>query len=280
MRRSLLFIPANNPGMLQNANVFKADSVIFDLEDAVGVTQKDSARILLKNFLATFCLDLEVIIRINDLDTPYYMDDLNTVLSDNVDTIMLPKANVKQLRRLAEILSTLEKAKNLKKKIKIIPIIELATSVLEVDEIVKCERVDGVLLGAEDLSSDMEFERTLTGDEIFYPRAKIAYACKAHLIDAIDTPFTDVHNLDGLLKDSLRAKNLGMNAKSAIHPNQVSLINKTFSPTQKQIETALKIELAAKSNKGVFSLDGKMVDKPIIERSKKVLEKARKYDLL
>jgi citrate lyase subunit beta/citryl-CoA lyase len=141
-------------------------------------------------------------------------------------------------------------------------------------------RVNGILLGAEDLSSDMQFERTFVGDEILYPRAKIAYACAAYGIDAIDTPFVDVHNLDGLLKDSLRAKNLGMNAKSAIHPNQISIINKTFSPTQKQIENALKIELAAKSNKGVFSLDGKMVDKPIIERSKKILEKARKYDLL
>ena len=280
MRRSLLFIPANNPGMLQNSNVFKADCVIFDLEDAVSVDQKDSARILLKNFLNTFKLDLEVIIRINDLDTPYFMDDLETILSSKVHTIMLPKANVGHLKKLDEILRTFEKSKKLNKKIAVIPIIELAASVMEVDKIVHCPRVNGVLLGAEDLSSDMEFERTLIGDEILYPRAKIAYACKAASIDAIDTPFTDVHNIDGFLADCLRAKNLGMNAKSAIHPNQISIINKTFSPTKRQIEVALKIELAAKSNKGVFSLDGKMVDKPIIERSKKILEKARKYDLL
>lgn len=280
MRRSLLFIPANNPGMLQNSNVFKADSVIFDLEDAVSINQKDSARILLKNFLDSFALDVEVVIRINDLDTPYFLDDLDTILSDKVDTIMLPKASKIHLKRLDEILSNFEKAKKIKKKIKIIPIIELASSVLEVDQIASLPRIDGVLLGAEDLSSDMEFERTLVGDEILYPRAKIAYACKAYGIDAIDTPFTDVHNLDGLIKDCLRAKNLGMNAKSAIHPNQISTINQTFQPTAKQIENALKIEIAAKNNKGVFSLDGKMIDKPIIERSKKILEKARKYDLL
>lgn len=280
MRRSLLFIPANNPGMLQNSDLFKADSIIFDLEDAVSAAQKDSARILLRNFLRAFTLEAEVIIRINDLDSPYFMDDLNTVLSNMVNTIMLPKASIKHLKTLDVLLTNLESSKVILNKINIIPIIELASSVLEIEEIVKMPRVDGILLGAEDLSSDMEFERTQAGDEIFYPRVKIAFACKAMQIDAIDTPFTDVHNLDGLYQDTMRAKTLGMNAKSAIHPNQINILNNIFVPTQKQIDNALKIYTAAKSNKGVFSLDGKMVDKPIIERSKKILEKARKFDLL
>lgn len=280
MRRSLLFIPANNPGMLTNANVFNADGVIFDLEDAVSVSEKDSARILLKNYLNTFSHELEVIVRINGLDTEFYMEDLKAIVSDNMDTIMLPKARVSDIKLLNSILETIEKSLNMKKKIGIIPIIELAISVLEVEEIVKLPRVNGVLLGAEDLSSDMEFVRTELGNEIMYPRAKIAFAAKAYSIDAIDTPFTAVHNLDGLLEDTKRAKALGMNAKAAIHPNQVSIINKEFSPTHKQIEEALKIEISSKNNKGVFSLDGKMVDKPIIERSKKILEKARKYGML
>jgi len=280
MRRSLLFIPANKPGMLQSANIYPCDSVIFDLEDAVSVDQKDSARILLKNFLNAFPLNKEVVIRINALDTNFFMDDLDYLVSDKIDAIMLPKANVEYIIRLNEILNIFEKTKNLTKKIKIIPIIEEACAVLQVEEIVKLERVDGLLLGAEDLTRDLEIERTKTGDEILYPRFKIAYACKAYAIDAIDTPFTDVNDFEGLRKDVYNAKKIGFTSKAVIHPNQIEIINECFSPTKDQIEYANKVLLAAQDHSGVFSLDGKMIDKPIIERCKKILEKARKYDLL
>lgn len=280
MRRSLLFIPANNPGMLQTSDIFSADSIIFDLEDAVSVSEKDSARILLNNYLNTFKVDYEIIVRINDLDSPYYLNDLELLVSEKIDTIMLPKATLDSTLRLNKILTNIEAKKQLNKKLKVIPLIELAKSVLEVEEIAKAPRVDGLLLGAEDLSSDMEFERTIEGLEIFYPRTKIAYVAKANLIDAIDTPFTDVRNNNGLIADIKRAKGLGFTAKAAIHPNQVSFINEYFTPSKKQIEYALKVEKAAKNNKGAFSLDGKMIDKPIIERNKKILEKARKYGLL
>lgn len=280
MRRSCLFIPANNPGMLQNSNLFSADAVIFDLEDAVSVSEKDSARILLKNFLNTFPLDVEVIIRINGLDTEFYQDDIEQIVDEKIDCIMLPKAKVADVTKLNLLLEAIEFTNKFKKHIKIIPIIELAESVLQVEEIVKLPRVDGILLGAEDLSSDLQIERTKTSEEITYPRSKIAYACHALKIDAIDTPFTDVVDNEGLRIDANNAKKLGMNAKAAIHPNQISVINEVFSPSQKQIDYAMKVLKAAESNQGAFSLDGKMVDKPIIERSQKVIEKAKKYDLL
>ncbi len=194
---------------------------------------------------------------------------------------MLPKASVKTIKQLIEILKVKEQVNKVDKPIKIIPIIEEASAVLEIEEIVKQERITGLLLGAEDLTKDMEIERTKSGEEIFYPRSKIAYAAKAFNLDAIDTPFTDVFDNEGLKKDCLKAKSLGLNAKAAIHPNQIEIINNSFSPTKDQITYAKKVMLAAESNtSGVFSLDGKMVDKPIIERSKKILEKARKYDLL
>lgn len=280
MRRSCLFIPANNPGMLQNSSLFNADAIIYDLEDAVSVSEKDSARNLLKNYLKTFTVSAEVIVRINALDSPFFMDDLNEIISDKVDAIMLPKAHIQEIKKLGEILDNLEKVKKINKRIAIVPIIELASSVLEIEEIASLERIDGILLGAEDLSSDMEFERTKSGEEITYPRSKIAYSAAAYKIDAIDTPFTDVKDNEALRKDALMAKRLGLNAKAAIHPNQIAIINEVFSPTAKQIETALRIVMAAKSNKGAFSLDGKMVDKPIVDRSEKLLAKAKKYDLL
>jgi len=281
MRRSLLFIPANNPGMLQNATLFSADSVIFDLEDAVSLSDKDSARILLKNFLEKFSFDIEVVVRINGLDTNLFMDDLNEIITEKINTVMVPKARISDLIKLDLILENIEQSKKIYKKIKIIPIIELASSLLEVEEIAKLDRVDGVLLGAEDLASDLEIERTSSGEELLYPRSKIAYACRALKKDAIDTPFTDTLSDEGLTIDSLTAKRLGLNAKAAIHPNQVRFINQVFSPSPKQIEHALRvIKAETESSKGAFSLDGKMIDKPIIERSKKVIEKAKKYDLI
>ena len=282
MRRSLLFIPGNNPAMLQNADVFGADAVIFDLEDAVNVTEKDNARNLIHYYLESHDnLPMEVVVRINGLDTTYYEADLDLIVSDHIDAIMLPKAKVKELNELDLLLTKLEKERNLKKKIKVIPIIELAKSVLEVEGIVACPRVDGVLLGAEDLTSDMEVTRTKQGVEIEYARARVAMACKAYQIDAIDTPFTDVNDNEGLKKDTLHACELGMNAKSAIHPNQLDVINTIFMPTKKLIDWALRVRKAtidaSKKGLGVFSLDGKMVDKPVMQRAEKILAKARKF---
>lgn len=281
MRRSLLFIPGNNPGMLQNANLFNADGVILDLEDAVSINDKDSARFLVQNYLESFHVEkLEIIVRINGLDTCYYEEDLEAIMGETLDTIMVPKAHVKDLQKLDKILTSYEEKLKLTKKVAIIPIIELAESLLEVEQIATLPRVNGILLGAEDLTSDMEVERTINGDEIFYARCKIALACKAYKIDAIDTPFTNTNEDDLLLKDAQKALSLGMNAKACIHPNQIAIVNNVFSPSLKAINYALRVIEASKNNTGVFSLDGKMIDKPIIERSQKVVDKAKKFGLI
>lgn len=278
MRRSLLFIPGNNPGMLQSCDIFSSDAVIFDLEDAVSGTEKDSARNLVVNYLNTYRPDIEIIIRINGFDTPFYLDDLNAVLNCDIDAIMLPKARVHDILTLEEII------KSFKKDVKIVPIIEQAISLIEVEEIAKCELVDGILLGAEDYTKDLEVTRTKEGNEIFYARCRVINACKAYKIDAIDTPFTDTNDEEGLIKDTRFAKSLGMNAKSAIHPNQIDVINKIFTPTEKEIEYAKRVLLARDEafakGLGVFSLDGKMVDKPVIERALKVIEKAKRFGVL
>lgn len=278
MRRSLLFIPGNNPGMLQSCDIFGSDAVIFDLEDAVSGTEKDSARNLVCNYLKAFTPNVEVVIRINGFDTPFYLDDLKAILECNISAIMLPKARVNDIKKLEEII------KESKKNITIIPIIEQCNSLIEVEEIAACELVDGILLGAEDYTKDLEVTRTKEGMEILYARYKVINACKAYKIDAIDTPFTDTNDDPGLLKDTSFAKSLGMNAKSAIHPNQIETINKVFTPTEKEINYATRVLIARdeafSKGLGVFSLDGKMVDKPVIERAEKVIEKAKKFGVL
>ena len=282
MRRSLLFIPSNNPAMLQNADIFGADSIIFDLEDAVNITEKDNARNLLHYYLnAHENLPMEVVVRINGLDTEYYEKDLEKIVSDNIDTIMIPKATIEYVNQLDELLTEIEARKQMSKKIKVLPIIELAYSVLQVETIASLNRVDGILLGAEDLTSDMEVTRTKEGLEIEYPRARVAMACKAYKIDAIDTPFTDVTDNNALKVDALHAMQLGMNCKAAIHPNQLDTINEVFMPSEKQIIWASRVmkanEDANAKGLGVFSLDGKMVDKPVLDRARKILAKAKKF---
>ncbi len=286
MRRSLLFIPANSPAMLQNADVFDADSIIFDLEDAVSIQEKDSARILLTHYLKYFPYEknFEVIVRINSYDyKEYFYDDLNLLPFDKIDTIVLPKADLESLDVLDKFLTKKEKELNLDTKIHIIPLIELASSLIIVNDIARHSRVNGVFLGAEDLSADMNFVRTSSGEEILLARNMVTLAAKAFKIDAIDTPYTDIDNLYGLNSDALKAKSFGMNAKSAIHPNQINVINRVFSPSKEEIIFAEKLlaraDEAEKEGLGVFNFMNQMVDKPVIERARQVLEKAKRWNL-
>lgn len=284
MRRSLLFIPGNNPSMLQNSDVFEADSIIIDLEDAVNITEKDSARNLVKSYLNTKKkFNSEMIVRINGMDTKYYQDDLNSIVSDQIDAIMLPKASSQNLAKLDEILTEIEGKNHLTKRIKIIPIVELASSLIEVNSIASSKRVDGILLGAEDFTSDMEVYRTKEGKEISYARSAIAVASVANHIEAIDTPFTDVNDFIGLEEDIKNSLQLGMKAKAAIHPNQIEIINRMYAPTPDQIVWAKQImaalENANKNKLGAFSVNGKMVDKPVIERASKILKKAEIFNI-
>jgi len=285
MHRSFLFIPGNNPAMLQNADVFGADAVIFDLEDAVIFSEKDAARQLIKSFFETLKNPgFSVYVRINAVTSSLGAEDLNAVLSEHVDGIVLPKATVIDIKTVTKLLETFEMARNKRKRTSIIPIIETAKAVLEMEAIAQMPRVTGLLLGAEDLTGDMEIERTETGEEIEYPRSKLAYACKAFGIEAIDTPFTDVYNDVGLEKDSLHALALGTNAKAVIHPNQIECVNRIFSPSRKAIEQAMRIiaaDLDAQTkHRGVFSLDGKMIDKPVVDRAKKLIQKAEQFGLI
>ncbi len=274
MRKSLLFIPANHPAMLQNADVFEADAVIFDLEDGVHLTEKDAAKDLLNSFLNKFKLsNIEVIVRINEVN------DLNEIINERIDTILLPKADQKTLLLLEQKLTVLEKKHKLNKKIGIIALIETPESVLNAFDIAKQKRVNGLLLGAEDLATYLGVVRTLEAHEIEFARNMVIYAAKSFQIDAIDTPFVDTNDLDGLKQDTLYAKSLGMSGKACIHPNQIDLVNTSFLPSIDEINYAKKIllakEKADQDGLGAFSVDGKMIDQPIIKRALNILEKTK-----
>jgi citrate lyase subunit beta/citryl-CoA lyase len=282
MRRSLLFIPGNSPAMLQNADVFNADSVIIDVEDAISNKEKDSARYLVFQFLNDLPnLEVEIMVRINGFDTEFYDADITMLTHPKVRAFVLPKATSKQIEQMDKILTLLEKERKIHRKIGIVPIIESAISVLEMEEIAKSPRVCGLLLGGEDLTSDLGVNRTKEGHELDYARGKMAMVCKAYKIDAIDTPYTFTGDDAGLSKDASKVKRLGFTAKSCIHPNQVEKINQVFSPNEKEINKAMKILLAyEQSDGGVFSLDGEMIDEPIIKRAKTLIARAERFHLL
>ena len=271
MSRSYLFIPGNTPSMIQNLDVFESDAVIIDFEDSVMLHDKDAARILVSNFLNKYQFEkTDVYLRINSEDTDFFKEDVLATTNLPIKGYVLPKALPESIDELSKITDK-----------DIIPIIESPIAFLKAESIAEKKQVTGILLGAEDYTKEMGIDRTVEGTEILYVRSRLAIICNAYSIESIDTPFTMKDNEEGLVTDCLNAKNLGFTSKSSIHPNHVDTINLTFSPSEEEINTALRIVKKAETEqKGAFSLDGKMVDLPIIEKAKKVLTKAKKYHLL
>lgn len=281
MRRTMLFMPGNNAGMLLNADALGADSVILDLEDAVSPTEKDAARILVRNALKYLDYrDCEVIIRINSIDTDFWKKDLDEIIPFRPDFIMPPKINSKEdIEIVASYMEEVEKRHDIKEATPIIALIETALGVENAYEIARSsDRVIGIFLGAEDLTADLRCERTKEGAEILYARGRMVMAARAANIAVYDTPFTDVNDDEGLIKDSEFAKSLGFSGKAAISPRHVMAINEVFSPSLEEIEYAREvmdtIREAEEQGKGAVSLRGKMIDAPIVERARQTLEMA------
>lgn len=274
--RTLLFIPGNNPGMLQSLDILGADCVFIDLEDAVALSEKDAARILVREYLLTFETKTDIFVRINPLDSPYFYEDLEAIKDLDIKGIVLPKAEIESMTRVEEYLNK----NNL--ELAVIPLIETAIGLETALDIVRIsDRIIGLFLGAEDLTLDLGAKRTKGSKEIEYARSRIIAASKANGIQAFDTPFTDTDDIEGLRIDTENAKNLGMTGKTAISPRHVDIINEVFSPTDAEIEYALRVVEGVKSANekglGAFSLDGKMVDAPIIRRALNLLRLSRDY---
>lgn len=287
LRRTMLFMPGNNPGMLQTAHLFGADSVIFDLEDAVAITEKDSARTLVREALKNNdYTGTEVVIRINPLSTPFAKKDIEVMGVTKPHAILLPKASVEDMITLDTMLTKIELQEGFSlNSIKIHALVETAMGIETVKEIIQAsERCVAVLLGGEDLAADLGVKRTFHSEEIFYARTRVVNACKAFKVDALDTPFTDTNHMEELKLDTEKAKNLGFSGKLAINPRQIEKIHEVFAPTPAEIRYALRVldakEKAETDGLGVFTLDGKMVDLPIINRAVNTLNIAKLVGLI
>lgn len=231
-RKSLFIVPGNNPRMLQEAQVFASDAIMFDLVSQVPPEEKDAARILVKEALHFLdYADVEIIVRVNSLDSGYGLADIERIGTAHPDTIMVPQATETQLIQIDNILTGIEQKERFPAgSIGLIPIIQTAYALEYVKDILKASpRVKGAYFNAEGLAADLGIPRVKDSDQIIYARSRIAIACRAEGLDAIDTPYMDGNDTEALVQDTTKAKYLGLTGKAAIDARQIDIINEIFA---------------------------------------------------
>ena len=279
LRRSMMFIPGNNPGMIRDANIYGADSIMFDLEDSVAYTEKDAARLLVYNALKT--LDFgrkETVVRINDLSSGLGVADLEAVVRAGVQVVRLPKTDSAQ-----DVIDCEREIERIEKEAGMpvgttgmMAAIESANGVLNAAAIAKAsDRLIGIALGAEDYVTDLKTTRS-DGIELLFARSMILNAARAAGIAALDTVYSDVNNEEGFVAEATIIKKLGFDVKSIINPRQIEPLHKVFMPSEKDLNKARAImDAIAEANargSGVASLKGKMIDKPVVIRAQRLLD--------
>ena len=276
--RSLIFVPGNNPRFLEKAKKIQADIVCFDLEDSVPDNEKTSARKLIKNALKSRSeYSSSIFVRTNSPLSGKISSDLKEIIQKGIDGIVIPKVNnISELKPIQKILSDLEKSKKLK-PIQIIPSIESAEGVVNSYQIASFgKRVTAIVFGIFDLLNDLGVEYTKDSPGGKYSRYKIPVDAAAAGISAIDGIWQDLNDLKGLQKDCNFGKSLGYTGKSVIHPDQISMVHKSFHPNKTEISWAEQVckayEESTKKGKGATTVDGKMIDEVHYKQAKTLLD--------
>jgi Citrate lyase beta subunit len=283
LRRTMLYLPGNNPNMLLRGHLFNPDGLILDLEDAVAVREKDAARILIRDVLKRGEFgSCEVTVRINGLDTEYWRKDLEALVPlGRLDGVRAPKVDdAATVKLLDEALSEIESKAGLEVgRTKVFCLLETARGIFNTYDIASASpRVTAVIPGGEDLTADLRTNRSPEGTELEGIRRNVIVAARAAGVDALDTVFPRITDDDGLRRETSFIKQLGFDGKSVIHPNQIPIIHEVFNPTEKEIERAQKIVAAAKEaaerGLGAVQVDGRMVDAPVVKRALFTLTRA------
>jgi len=284
-RRSRLYLPGNTPKLMLNAGIHQPDGIILDLEDSVAVDKKTEARLVVRNALRGVNVSgAERMVRINQL--PQGLEDLNYIVPHHVNLILLPKCeSADQVKQVDQRISQILADRGLDYPVFIMPIIESALGVVKAFEIASAsDQVAALAIGLEDYTADLGTARTREGKESYYARIQLVKAAKAAGIQAIDSVFSDVADMDGLKDVVLESKSLGFDGMGCIHPRQIRVIHKTFAPTVLEINKAKKIVLAfddaTANGLGVVSLGSKMIDPPVVKRAQKTIDLALKSGLL
>jgi len=277
-RRTVLFTPGNKPDLLRKAADSGADTVVFDLEDAVHPSRTDEAIRTVTEFLESVSSapGPELCVRLNGGDDG--RAELRSFVRDGVaaklDSVMVPKAT-----SASDVDRITASVPDNYGSISVLALIETARGVLSAPEVAATDRTDALVLGAEDFAADVSARRTREGTEIQYARQRVIVSAAASGVDAIDTVYTDYSDKDGLREEATFANDLGFDGKLAIHPSQVDVIERAFTPSTDDVEWARKV-LAAREevDGGVFSVDGQMIDAPLLDRAEDILDRAGERD--
>ncbi|WP_242362112.1 citrate (pro-3S)-lyase subunit beta [Limosilactobacillus antri] len=288
LRRTMMFVPGNNAGMVKDAGIYGADSIMFDLEDSVSMSEKDAARMLVYEALQTQDYgDSELVVRVNGLDTPYFKNDVYAMVKAGIEVVRLPKVESAQM--MLDLVKVVEEAE---KKFgrepgstHVMAAIESAKGVLNAPEIAaSTDRMIGLALSAEDYTTDMKTHRYPDGAELEFARNMILHAARAAGIAAFDTVFTNMNDVEGFQRETEHIHELGFDGKSLVNPRQIDWVNKVYEPTKKEIENALDVEAAIEEahqkSSGVISMNGQMVDRPVVLRAQRVIRLAKASNLI
>ncbi len=288
LRRTMLFVPGNQPGMIKDAGIYDQDSIMFDLEDSVSVLEKDAARFLVYQALCSIDYgSKELVVRVNDPTTKCGIDDLEAIVRTQKAIIRLPKTeNAQDVLVCQQEVERIEAENGIPAgSTKMMAAIESAAGVLNAKEIAcSSKRLVGIALGAEDYVTDLKTRRSPDGIELLFGRSMILLAARAAGIDAIDTVYSDINNEEGFRQEVELIHQLGFDGKSIINPRQIKTVHEVYTPSQKDIQKALDIvdaiEEAHRKGSGVIALNGKMIDKPVVARAQRTLDLARAVGVL
>jgi citrate lyase subunit beta / citryl-CoA lyase len=284
LRRSRLYIPGSEPKYFINAALHGADAIILDLEDSVHPSEKDAARLLVRNALrAVDFLQCERMVRINQL--PLGLADLDEIVPESPDLILIPKVEspneiLEAIARIAEIKSNY----GITRSIWLMPILESALGIENAFAIAQSsDKIVALTIGLEDYTADLGVVKTSTGAESLYARQRVVNAAHAARLQAIDSVFGDVADLDSLRSWGLNSRALGFEGMGCVHPAQIAVIHDAFAPLPAELERARKIVVAyneaQQKGLGVVSLGSKMIDLPVVQRALKLMARAQAMGL-
>jgi citrate lyase subunit beta/citryl-CoA lyase len=288
VRRSRLYLPGNEPKFMVNAGIHKADAVILDLEDSVHPAEKDTARLLVRNALRTIdFMGAERMVRINQL--PMGMKDLDDLIPESPDLILIPKVeSAEQVQKIDKYIRAIQKRTKRAERahtVWLMPILESALGIERAFEIASAtESVVALTIGLEDYTADMGVKKTKEGAETLFARQRLVNAARAAGVQAIDSVFGDVGDMEGLRGWGEKSRAMGYEGMGCIHPRQIRVIHEAYAPTAEEIGKALAIvaafEVAQAKGLGVVSLGTRMIDPPVVLRAQRVVAAARKAGLI
>lgn len=278
--RTMTFVPGYMTKFLEKSRSFDSDALILDLEDSVPLKDKAKARENIVQYLDNKSFSQQVYIRVNPIESGMLFDDLSAVIHEETDGIMFTKVrDEKDIIYFDKLLTQLENDKKFEHgKFKICPLIETGSAMIKAYDIAMASsRVNALVLGGEDYLTDLDGLHKEHGMSLLVPRSLVVMAARTAKIDAIDTPFLDIHNLEGFEKEVKLARELGFSGSLIIHPSQIDIANNAFTPSEEEISEAKKIIRAIEESKqkglGVALLDGKLIGPPMEKRALNVMSK-------